>query len=81
MGREEPTVGTMERNRVGMSVVGGHAVGDFADILVGSLTAAGYSEMIGALLLAVFACAGAYAVPANALGCRYSAATSLSTLN
>jgi hypothetical protein len=42
------------------SVIGGHAVGDFADILVSSLTAKGYSEMVGALILSVFACAGAY---------------------
>ncbi len=42
------------------SVIGGHAVGDFADILVTSLTQAGYSEMIGALILSVFAAAGAF---------------------
>ena len=30
------------------AVIGGHAVGEFADILVNSLTAAGYSEMLGA---------------------------------
>jgi hypothetical protein len=45
---------------IGTSVVGGHAVGEFADILVGGLTAAGYSEMIGALILSVFAAAGAF---------------------
>lgn len=44
------------------SVVGGHAVGEFADKLVGSLTAAGYSEMVGALILSVFAAAGAFAM-------------------
>ena len=48
------------------AVIGGHAVGDFADILVGSLTAAGYSEMIGALILSVFATAGATAMIATA---------------
>jgi hypothetical protein len=42
------------------SVIGGHAVGDFADALVASLTEAGYSEMIGAIVLSVFAGAGAY---------------------
>ena len=48
------------------AVIGGHAVGDFADILVGSLTAAGYSEMLGALILSVFATAGATAMIATA---------------
>lgn len=48
------------------AVIGGHAVGDFADILVGSLTAAGYSEMIGALILSIFATAGATAMIATA---------------
>jgi len=42
------------------SVIGGHAVGDFADALVAGLTGAGYSEMIGAIVLSVFAGAGAY---------------------
>jgi hypothetical protein len=41
-------------------------VGDFAAVLVGSLRAAGYSEMVGALVLSVFACAGAYAMAATA---------------
>lgn len=48
------------------AVIGGHAVGDFADILVGSLTEAGYSEMLGALILSVFATAGATAMIATA---------------
>jgi hypothetical protein len=43
---------------IGTSVVGGHAVGDFADILVQGLTAAGYSEMVGAILIAFFAISG-----------------------
>ncbi len=51
---------------VATAVVGGHAVGDFADILVGALTAAGYSEMLGALILSVFATAGATAMIAAA---------------
>lgn len=42
------------------SLLGGHAVGDFADMLVGALTGAGYSEMVGAILLSVFAGAGAF---------------------
>lgn len=49
-----------------MSVVGGHAVGDFADTLVKGLAARGYSEMVGALLLAIFASAGAIAMIATA---------------
>jgi len=48
------------------AVIGGHAVGDFADILVGGLTEAGYSEMLGALILSVFATAGATAMIATA---------------
>ena len=44
------------------SVIGGHAVGDFADVLVEGLQARGYAEMVGALLLAVFASAGAFAM-------------------
>ncbi len=48
------------------SVVGGHAVGEFADILVTGMRAAGYSEMLGALILSVFACAGAIAMIATA---------------
>lgn len=44
------------------SVLGGHAVGDFADILVAALDEAGYPEMVGALLLSVFASAGAFAM-------------------
>lgn len=45
---------------VAMSVIGGHAVGDFADVLVDGLIEAGYSEMVGALVLSVFAMAGAF---------------------
>ncbi|MAQ19522.1 MAG: hypothetical protein CMN30_32570 [Sandaracinus sp.] len=44
------------------SIIGGHAVGEFADKLVTGLTAAGYSEMVGALILSVFAAAGAFAM-------------------
>ncbi len=42
------------------SVVGGHAVGEFADVLVHRLEAAGYSEMFGAVLLSLFSAAGAF---------------------
>jgi hypothetical protein len=45
---------------IATSVLGGHAVGDFADILVEGLTAAGYPEMLGAIILSVFAAAGAF---------------------
>lgn len=48
------------------SVVGGHAVGDFADMLVEALTGAGYSENLGALILSIFASAGAIAMIATA---------------
>lgn len=44
------------------SVVGGHAVGDFAEVLVAGLAARGYAEMVGALLLSIFASAGAFAM-------------------
>ncbi len=47
---------------LGTSVIGGHAVGDFADVLVGGLRAAGYPEMVGAILLSLFASAGAFAM-------------------
>lgn len=42
------------------SLLGGHAVGDFADALVGGLNEAGYPEMVGAIILSVFAGAGAF---------------------
>jgi hypothetical protein len=42
------------------SVIGGHSVGEFAGILVHKLEAAGYSEMFGAVILSVFASAGAF---------------------
>ena len=48
------------------AVIGGHAVGEFADTLVTGLTAAGYSEMLGALILSIFATAGATAMIATA---------------
>lgn len=42
------------------SVIGGHSVGEFASILVHKLESAGYSEMFGAIILSVFASAGAF---------------------
>ncbi len=45
---------------IAMSVIGGHAVGEFAESLVHALTSRGYSEMIGAIILAVFASAGVF---------------------
>jgi hypothetical protein len=51
---------------IAMSVVGGHAVGEFAESLVHALTSRGYSEMIGAIILAVFASAGVFIMIASA---------------
>lgn len=48
------------------SVVGGHAVGEFAEILVKALSEQGYSEMIGAIILSVVACAGCFLMIATA---------------
>jgi hypothetical protein len=48
------------------SVFGGHAVGQFADVLVGALDQAGYPKMVGALVLSVFASAGALVMMASA---------------
>ena len=42
------------------SVVGGHAVGEFAGILVHELESAGYPEMFGAIILSVFSASGAF---------------------
>ncbi|MBL4850070.1 MAG: hypothetical protein JKY65_31460 [Planctomycetes bacterium] len=47
---------------IGTSVIGGHAVGEFAEILVEALTERGVSEMVGAIILSVFACAGVFAM-------------------
>ncbi|MGF1465282.1 MAG: sodium/calcium exchanger protein [Sandaracinaceae bacterium] len=51
---------------IGSSLLGGHAVGDFAEWLVGGLRAQGYPEMVGALVLSLFAGAGAYVMVATA---------------
>lgn len=51
---------------IGTSLLGGHAVGDFADALVGALNDAGYPEMVGAIILSLFAGAGAYVMIATA---------------
>lgn len=48
------------------SLLGGHAVGDFADALVGGLEEAGYPEMVSAIILSIFAGAGAYVMIATA---------------
>lgn len=48
------------------SLLGGHAVGDFADALVEGLNEAGYPEMVSAILLSLFAGAGAYVMIATA---------------
>lgn len=51
---------------IAASVLGGHAVGEFADILVGSLARAGYPRMVSALVLSLFASAGAFVMVASA---------------
>jgi len=51
---------------IAASVLGGHAVGDFADVLVGTLAHAGYPRMVGALILSLFASAGAFVMVASA---------------
>ncbi len=51
---------------IGASVFGGHAVGGFADVLVNALEHAGYPKMVGALVLSVFASAGAFVMMASA---------------
>ena len=43
-----------------VSIIGGHAVGEFAGILVDQLEQAGYSEMLGAIILSIFSAAGAF---------------------
>lgn len=49
-----------------MSVIGGHSVGEFAGILVHKLAEAGYPEMFGAIILSIFAAAGAFIMIATA---------------
>ncbi len=51
---------------IAASVFGGHAVGDFADVLVTLLDHAGYPKMVGALVLSVFASAGALVMMGSA---------------
>ncbi len=51
---------------IAASVFGGHAVGGFADVLVTSLDQAGYPKMVGALVLSIFASAGALVMMASA---------------
>ena len=51
---------------VGASIIGGHAVGGFADVLVHGLDSAGYPPMVGALVLSIFASAGAIAMLGSA---------------
>lgn len=48
------------------SIFGGHAVGSFSEMLVESLTKAGYSKILGALILSIFASAGAFTMIAIA---------------
>lgn len=51
---------------IAASVFGGHAVGSFADVLVNALDHAGYPKMVGALVLSLFASAGAFVMIASA---------------
>lgn len=48
------------------ALIGGHAVGDFADNLVGFLRGEGYSEMIGAIVVAFLAGMPAYILVTSA---------------
>jgi Ca2+/Na+ antiporter len=48
------------------SLVGGHAVGDFADALVGALTRRGVSEMVGAIIVSLFSGIASYLMIASA---------------
>jgi hypothetical protein len=48
------------------SLVGGHAVGDFADALVGALTQRGVSEMVGAIIVSLFSGIASYLMIASA---------------
>lgn len=48
------------------SFVGGHAVGDFADALVGALSHRGYSEMVGAIIVSLFSGIASYLMIASA---------------
>jgi hypothetical protein len=51
---------------IASAFLGGHAVGDFADEMVKALTARGYSEMIGAIVVSFFAGVGSYLMTATA---------------
>lgn len=48
------------------SFAGGHAVGDFADAVVGALTARGWPEMVGAILVSLFSGIASYLMIASA---------------
>jgi len=54
------TIAAFSLAGLAMSIIGGHSVGEFAGILVHKLEVAGYSEMFGAVILSVFAAAGAF---------------------
>ena len=51
---------------ISCAVVGGHAVGDFADGLVDALTEARYPEMVGAIVVSLFAGTASYLMVATA---------------
>ncbi len=48
------------------SFLGGHAVGDFADVLVSALTRRGWSEMVGAIVVSLFSGIASYLMIASA---------------
>jgi hypothetical protein len=48
------------------SLVGGHAVGEFSGIVVDTLNARGYSEMVGGIVVSLFAGIGSYLIMASA---------------
>jgi hypothetical protein len=48
------------------SLIGGHAVGEFSGIVVQTLNAQGYSEMVGGIVVSLFAGIGSYLIMASA---------------
>jgi hypothetical protein len=48
------------------SLIGGHAVGEFSGIVVQALTVRGYPEMVGGIVVSLFAGIGSYLIMASA---------------
>ncbi len=61
-GRQMPwaVIGAFGLAGLAFSVIGGHAVGEFAGILVHELEQAGHPEMFGAIILSLFSASGAF---------------------